>query len=67
MKCRECKRSFRNRAAYELYQRRLAVIESLRNATPCAHLATLVSEPAQDKRDRHATRSESFRQTGSLQ
>ena len=60
MKCRECHRHFRSRAAYDLYLRRKAVEESLRDNKPCAHLADIEL----DKQARHRKAHHHFRQHG---
>ena len=60
MKCGHCRRRFRSAAAYGLYRRRLAVLESLRDETPCAHLEKV---PA-DRPARHRKASQHWKQHG---
>lgn len=56
MKCPHCSRCFRSQQAFELAERRRAVIEDLR----------LTAKTAPDKHQRHVTASEHFRQTADL-
>lgn len=60
LRCAHCLRRWRSKEAHELYLKRRAVFESLRDGTPCAHLAPL-NLPEPSKIDRHRSRSQDFR------
>lgn len=63
--CPNCHRRF-SPVGYELYQRRLAVLASLRDDVPAPHLAALGEpvEPAQDRHARHMQAAADYRRVG---
>lgn len=63
MKCPRCSRTFRSRAAYELSERRRAVIEDLR-LTVGIVVPTVSYSVSPDKTARHKQASQEFRATG---